>query len=132
MMARLLRFVRQAEGQLSEGQRLPLSTEILESSFGLLKQLEGQHSKGGFTSLLAAYGCLLERATPESIREDFERVRVKDVKAWVAENLGQTVTAKRKVAYHEYKREAAQRQYKRKAACAAPRTTTQEYQNAAA
>lgn len=55
----LLRFVRQSESQLAEGQRLPLSTEILESSFGLFKQLERQHSKGGFTSLLAAYGCLL-------------------------------------------------------------------------
>ena len=44
-------FVRQSETKLAEGQRLPLSTEILESSFGLFKQLERQHSKGGFTSL---------------------------------------------------------------------------------
>ena len=34
---------------------MPLSTEILESSFGLYKQLERQHSKGGFTTLLAAF-----------------------------------------------------------------------------
>lgn len=107
VMAYLLRFVRQSEAQLAEGQRLPLSTEILESSFGLFKQLERQHSKGGFTSLLAAYGCLLRPATPESIREAFQRVGVKEVKAWIAKNLGQTVTAKRQIAYQEYQRAAA-------------------------
>jgi len=110
VMACLLRFVRQSESQLREGQRLPLSTEILESSFGLFKQLEAQHSKGGFTSLLAAYGCLLKPATPESIREQFQRVTVKDVKAWVAENLGQTVTSKRKLAYQEHKHATAEPQ----------------------
>jgi hypothetical protein len=30
-----------------------MSTEILESVFGLYKQLEGQQSRSGFTSLLA-------------------------------------------------------------------------------
>ena len=32
-----------------------MSTEILESSFALYKQLEKQHSKSGFTGLLLAY-----------------------------------------------------------------------------
>ncbi len=53
--ARLTAFVAEAEVQLREGERLPMSTEILESGFGLFKQLEGQHSKGGFTSLLASF-----------------------------------------------------------------------------
>ena len=48
MLASLLKFVRQSESKLAEGQRLPMSTEILEASFGLFKQLECQHSKGGF------------------------------------------------------------------------------------
>ena len=64
---RLVEFVRQSEEKLAEGQRLPMSTEILESSFGLFKQLERQHSKGGFTSLLAAFGAMLKPSTPESI-----------------------------------------------------------------
>jgi hypothetical protein len=37
-----------------------MSTEILESTFALYKQLERQHSKGGFTSLLAGFGALLK------------------------------------------------------------------------
>ena len=58
---RLVEFVTAAEGQLKEGERLPMSTEILESTFGLYKQLERQHSKGGFTSLLAGFGACSNR-----------------------------------------------------------------------
>jgi len=47
---RLTDFVAESEKPLREGERLPMSTEILESGFGLYKQLEGQHCKSGFTS----------------------------------------------------------------------------------
>ena len=99
----LLEFVRQSEAKLAEGQRLPLSTEILESAFGLYKQLERQHSKGGFTSLLATFGALLKPATPESIRRDFDRVSVLQTRTWVAQNLKKTLASKRKTAYAESK-----------------------------
>jgi hypothetical protein len=104
---RLLDFVRQSEEKLDEGQRLPLSTEILESSFGLFKQLERQHSKGGFTSLLAAFGALLRPATPQSIRRDFTRVSTKQLKSWVKQNLKTTLVSKRHAAYAESKIEQA-------------------------
>lgn len=99
---RLLDYLRQCEGKLTAGQRLPLSTEILESSFGLFKQLERQHSKGGFTSLLAAFGALLKPATPESVRRNFARVSVQQMRAWVVENLKTTLTSKRQTAYAEF------------------------------
>ena len=98
----LLEFVRQSETKLPKGQRLPLSTEILESAFGLYKKLERQHSKGGFTSLLAAFGALLNPATPESIRRDFARVSVTQMRTWVATNLKTTLGSKRNSAYHEF------------------------------
>ena len=98
---RLLEFICQGESKLADGQRLPMSTEILESSFGLFKQLERQHSKGGFTSLLAAFGALLRPSTPETIRRDFARVPVKKMQSWVSENLGETLASKRQVAYQE-------------------------------
>jgi len=97
----LVEFVRQSEEKLAEGQRLPMSTEILESSFGLFKQLERQHSKGGFTSLLAAFGALLKPATAESIRRDFARVSVKQMRTWVTNNLKTTLASKRQTAYAE-------------------------------
>jgi len=103
VLARLLKFVRETESQLSEGQRLPMSTEILESSFGLFKRLERQHSKGGFTSLLAAYGGLFHRSTPETIRRDFAQVSVRRMRAWVERNLGKTLNSKRQIAYREFR-----------------------------
>jgi hypothetical protein len=105
LAARLLRFVIHAEQQLQEGERLPLSTEILESSFGLYKQLERQHSKGGFTSLLAAFGALLQKATPKTIQAAFARVSVQDIKQWVHENLSETLTSKRMATYQEFKKQ---------------------------
>ena len=100
---RLIGFVQDAEAQLREGERLPISTEILESSFGLYKQLEGQQAKGGFTSLIAAFGTLLKPTTPERVRESFSRVKTKDANQWIKQNLGETLTARRRSAYHEYK-----------------------------
>lgn len=100
---RLVDFVTAAEGQLQEGERLPMSTEILESTFALYKQLERQHSKGGFTSLLAGFGALLKPATDESIRRAFSKVSVKDVRRWTRQNLGATLTSKRLATYREFR-----------------------------
>lgn len=99
---RLLEFTQESEKLLNEGQRLPISTEILESSFGLYKQLERQHSKGGFTSLLAAFGSLLRPVTPKTVQRDLARVSVKTMRAWVSQNIGSTLTSKRQSAYREF------------------------------
>ena len=100
---RLIDFVAESERYLKEGERLPMSTEILESSFGLYKQLERQHSKGGFTSLLASFGALLKPQTPETIYRAFSMVSVQNVKQWVEKNLGTTLTSKRRATYNEFK-----------------------------
>ena len=99
----LVKFVTDAEGQLKADERLPMSTEILESSFSLYKQLERQHSKGGFTSLLASFAALLKKPTSETIKHALDRVSVKDVKQWVRDNLGSTLTSKRLATYQEFK-----------------------------
>ena len=104
LVDRLVEFVSEAESQIREGERLPLSTEILESSFALYKQLERQHSKGGFTSLLAAYAGLLSTPTPDSIKTAFSKVSTKQVKQWVREHLDTSLTAKRVSTYHEMKK----------------------------
>ena len=99
---RLTTFLREAELLLAEGERLPLSTEIVESSFALYKQLERQHSKSGFTSLIATFASLLRPATPATIRSALERVKVKDVRQWIQKNLAETLTAKRLTTYREF------------------------------
>jgi hypothetical protein len=98
----LLDFVAQSEQRLEPHERLPMSTEILESSFGLYKQLERQHSKGGFTSLLAAFASLLKPHTPETVLASLGRTSVRDMKAWTQANLGATLASKRQATYHEF------------------------------
>jgi hypothetical protein len=100
---RLIDFVHQAEQHLRKGERLPMSTEILESTFGLYKQLEGQHAKSGFTGLLACFPALLKPSTPESVTAAFRSVSNRDVKAWLQERFGSTVTARRQAALAEHK-----------------------------
>jgi hypothetical protein len=104
LSAQLIDFLSDAESQLKEGERLPLSTEILESSFALYKQLERQHSQGGFTSLLASFAALLRKPTPELVRSSFASVSTKEVKQWVRENLGTTLNSKRLATYREMKK----------------------------
>jgi len=103
LAGRLIDFVHDAEQQLRDGERLPMSTEILESVFGLYKQLERQHSKSGFTSLLACLPALLKPTTIAAVSDAFERVSAKDVKAWVKKHFGSTVTSRRTAAYAEHK-----------------------------
>jgi hypothetical protein len=103
MAERLIAFVKAAESQVKQGERLPLSTEILESSFARYKQLEGQHAKGGFTSLVAAFAGLLLNPTPSTIKAKFSKVSTKHVKQWLHEHLDQTVMSKRVATYRETK-----------------------------
>ena len=100
---RLIDFVAESEVPLGEGERLPMSTEILESTFGLYKQLERQHSKSGFTSLLACLPALLKPTTPEGVTAAFVRTSAKDVTAWTNENFRSTVASRRHAAYAEHK-----------------------------
>ena len=101
---RTIEFLREHESLLKSNERLPTSTEIAESSFGLYKQFERQHSKGGFTSLLLTFGALLSPSTPASIERDFDQVKVHDVKQWVQDHLPTTVASKRQAAYREYRK----------------------------
>jgi hypothetical protein len=98
---RLIAFVERAEAPLRQGERLPISTEILESRFGLYKQLEGQHAQGGFTSLLPALCVLGSAQTPETVKAAFGRTKTQAIKAWVKQHLGETFTARRRSTYAE-------------------------------
>jgi hypothetical protein len=100
---RLIDFVAESEEPLGESERLPMSTEILESSFGLYKQLERQHSKSGFTSLLACLPALLKPTTPKRVTAAFLRTSAKDVTAWTKKNFPSTVASRRHAAYAEHK-----------------------------
>jgi hypothetical protein len=97
----VMEFLRSYERKLRPREQLPMSTEILESSFSLYKQLEKQHSKSGFTSLLLTYPTLLRETTPEEVTASFPRVKVADVNHWIENNLPSTVASRRQRVYRE-------------------------------
>ena len=101
MASQLIEFVRESELQLAEGDRAWLSTENLESLFGRYKRLEGQHSKGGFTSLVAALPTLTIDWNADLVRASLSSVSVKQMNEWVTTNPGKTMTSKRATAYKE-------------------------------
>jgi hypothetical protein len=91
----LLGFVREQAGLAKPGERLPGSTDVLESCFGRFKALEKDHAKGGFTSLLLAFGSLFAEATLENVLGALRAVPTLWVKAWCSTHLGQTLQSKR-------------------------------------
>jgi hypothetical protein len=99
LAAELLRFVREQASKAKPGERLPGSTEALESCFGRFKALERDQAKGGFTSLLLGFGMSLTEVTIESVLEAMRRVPTAAVWQWCAEHLGQTLFSKRKEAF---------------------------------
>jgi hypothetical protein len=77
------------------GERLVVSTEILESLYGELKTLERQQSDSGLTGLMLVLGVIVSRWSPEEIKEALDAVPWKAVQAWIEENLGTTVQSQR-------------------------------------
>jgi len=80
---------------LNEGERLPGSTELVETCMGKLKRLEGEQSKGGFTGLLLGLAAVVGKKGNRTAEELFKQAPTKDVLTWIKENLGFTVQAAR-------------------------------------
>ena len=96
-----IEYFQQCEKSLGKDERLPISTEVLESSFGSYKRLERHHSKGGFTTLLPVFATLLKPTTAREVASAFKTVRVKDVQAWLGSHILGTVTARKLKAFRE-------------------------------
>lgn len=95
----LIAFVGSEEAKVHPGERLPGSTEILESTFGSFKELEKQQSRGGFTSLLLGFGALLADTSQRVIYEAMQHSRTRDVRRWCDEYLGKTLFSQRKLTF---------------------------------
>ncbi len=73
------------------GERLVASTEIVESSFGKLKRIEGQQSADGLTVLSLAMGAIVGVSTEPEIRAALESTPQKQVDGWANRVLGHSV-----------------------------------------
>jgi hypothetical protein len=97
----LLVFVVRQARQAKAGERLIGSTEILESCFGKMKQLEKQQARGGFTSLLVSFGAMMAETTTKAVNAALQHSATKTVYQWCKEHLGTTLFAQRKIAFAE-------------------------------
>ena len=97
----LIAFVRGQSLKARFGERLPGTTEILESSFGKLKALEDGQSKSGFTGLVLSLGAMVSKWTAESLAKALEQCRGRDVLDWRRDMLGESVQSQRKRAYSQ-------------------------------
>lgn len=79
----LLEFIHQQTAQLHEQERLPLMTEVLESTFGRLKSLERDQQKRGFTSLILSLAAMVGSWTTASMAAALERTPTKMVGHWI-------------------------------------------------
>ncbi len=95
----LVGFVQSESQKTRRGERLPGSTEILESCFGKFKVLEREQSKGGFTSLVIAFGSLLMKVSQQTVALALQHSTAQSVMNWCREHLGSTLFSKRKIAY---------------------------------
>ena len=104
---RTLAFISESEKKLKSlrqpGLRLPISTEVLESVFGRYKQLEGQHSQGGFTSLLASFATLLKPITADEVQDAFTAASTQKMRDWVTDQIGSSLQSRKNQAYAEFK-----------------------------
>jgi hypothetical protein len=99
LAGQLLVFVVRQARRAKPQERLPGSTEVLESCFGRFKQMEKQQARGGFTSLVLGFGALLAETTTEVIKQAMQHSRTKAVYEWCRKNLGTTLFGKRKLAF---------------------------------
>ena len=99
MREELIAFVTDESSTVRQGERLPGTTEVVESCFGKLKALEDGQCKSGFTGLVLSLGAMVSTWTAETIGEALEQCRVRDVMAWCRTMLGQSVQSQRRQAY---------------------------------
>ena len=81
--------------KVPSGRRMAGTTEILESSYGKLKIVEGSQSESGFTSLVLVWAALFGTTTMNTLKAAMVTTPTKLVHRWVCENLGLTVQSKR-------------------------------------
>jgi len=95
----LVTFVEGESQKANKGERLPGSSEVLESAFGKFKEIEGNQSKGGFTGLLLALPAILGGFTVGTVRKALGFAKTQDVTQWIRDRLGQSHQSKRCMAY---------------------------------
>jgi len=91
----VIAFVASQCEKVPAGERLPGSSEVIESLIGKGKRLEGQQSQSGFTRQILAMASSVVTVTEEVLQSALKQIGIKHLNAWCSENLPQSVQSKR-------------------------------------
>ncbi len=106
-MGKIMDFFDEQSKVVPEGETWVGSSEIIESVFGKLKNLEGDHSKGGFTSLVLGAAACVGQTDIGVVRAAMEQVSDSDVGNWTQKQLGTTLLAQRRRAFGKPQKNAS-------------------------
>lgn len=95
----ILDFVKNQSLKAKPNERLPGSSEVIESVFGKMKWLEKDQAKSGFTGLILGVAAIVSHTTQEVVTKAMETVPTKKVTAWIKDKLGQSLQSKRNIAF---------------------------------
>jgi hypothetical protein len=95
----LLTFVAQQGQKAHPNERLIGSSEVIESVFGKVKDLEGNYAHRGVTGLVLSAAAVVSTTTEEVIQRALETVPTKTVRQWLAEKLGTSFQAQRQMLF---------------------------------
>ena len=105
IQSELLSFVEQESMKAMPNERLPGSTESLESTFGKLKTIQGQQNKSGFTGFILSVAAIVAPNTISVIYNAMKTTKTSDPIKWSNENLGSSTQSKRKALSDQFKKQ---------------------------
>lgn len=80
------------------------STEIIESSFGKMKQLMDEDTKDGFTPFILSLAACMGILDLDTVQGALRTCSKKQVKAWAALNVGETIYSQRRRLFNPFRK----------------------------
>jgi len=97
MKKELLTFIGQQTSECYYNkEKLPASSEVIESVFGKQKYIDGDQSGNGFTGLVLSIGAIVSTLSDDLIKSAMTHVSTKNVISWYKKHIVESVQAKRK------------------------------------
>ena len=104
LCSKLLEFMKDQASHVSETERLPGSSEVIESIIGKYKTLQGEQGQFGVTGMLLSIGAFVGRLTVNGVQSALQTVKGAAVEKWERLHLGSTIQSQRKQAFPNPKR----------------------------
>ena len=99
MKTQLKMYFKELEGKNINAEKLLITSDIIESSFGKYKNYVNQNPMAGITNLILSLSAFTSTLNEEDIKKALENTIIYDVKEWTKRNIGKTLFQKRKEAF---------------------------------